>query len=198
MTNQNSFEQTSKLRKTKQLNASALSAILGHLDDKEARHLMDRVDTSLIALRRILRATEMFGRDLAKAAGLTPAQFRVLQVVAENGSSTPKAIATRMSVSQATMTALLDKLARKEMVTRQRSQRDRRQTDIVITPQGRAAMEDAPDALQQIFVRRFEALEDWEQAQLIASLERVAAMLDAHEIDASPVLDWGDISGRPI
>jgi len=197
MTNQNSFEQTSKLRKTKKLNASALSAILGNLDDKETRHLMDRVDTSLIALRRILRATEMFGRDLAKAAGLTPAQFRVLQVVAENGSSTPKAIATRMSVSQATMTALLDKLARKEMVTRQRSQRDRRQTDIVITPQGRAAMEDAPDALQQIFVRRFEALEDWEQAQLIASLERVAAMLDAHEIDDSPVLDWGDNSGRP-
>ncbi|KEP69016.1 MarR family transcriptional regulator [Thioclava sp. BHET1] len=158
---------------------------------------MERVDTSLIALRRILRATEMFGRDLAKSAGLTPVQFRVLQVVSEDGWSTPKAIATRMSVSQATMTALLDKLERKNMVTRKRSERDRRQTDIVITPVGRAAIDDAPDALQQIFVRRFEALEDWEQAQLIASLERVAAMLDAHEIDASPVLDWGDISGRP-
>ena len=197
MTKHNRFTDHKTLSSTKRLNAPALSAILDHLNDDEVRSLMERVDTSLIALRRILRATEMFGRDLAKSAGLTPVQFRVLQVVAEDGWSTPKAIATRMSVSQATMTALLDKLERKNMVTRKRSERDRRQTDIVITPVGRAAIDDAPDALQQIFVRRFEALEDWEQAQLIASLERVASMLDAHEIDASPVLDWGDISGRP-
>ena len=39
----------------------------------------------------------------------------------------------------------------------------------------------------------FEALEDWELAQIIASLERVAAMLDADAIDASPVLTTGDI-----
>lgn len=192
-----SRSERNKLSKAKQLQNTELSAILGRLDKKGARRLMERVDTSLIALRRILRATEMFGRDLAKAAGLTPAQFRVLQVISEKGWSTPKAIAQRMGVSQATMTALIDKLERKGMVTRQRSERDRRQTDIVITELGASAIDEAPDALQQIFVRRFEALEDWEQAQIIASLERVASMLDAHEIDAAPVLDWGDISGKP-
>jgi hypothetical protein len=46
-------------------------------------------------------------------------------------------------------------------------------------------------------VRKFEALEDWEQAQLVASLERVAAMLDAGDMDASPVLDTGDLRGAP-
>lgn len=197
MTKRNGIEETHKLRKTKELQGAAVSAILGRLDKRGALRLMERVDTSLIALRRILRATEMFGRDLAKAAGLTPAQFRVLQVISEKGWSTPKTIATRMGVSQATMTALIDKLEQKGMVSRQRSERDRRQTDIVISEKGAAAIEQAPDALQQIFVRRFEALEDWEQAQLIASLERVAAMLDAHEIDAAPVLDWGDISRKP-
>lgn len=35
-------------------------------------------------------------------------------------------------------------------------------------------------------------MEDWEQAMLVSSLERVAAMLDADEIDAAPVLDSGD------
>lgn len=197
MTKHIALEEANKLSKAKQLQSAELSAILGRLDKKGALRLMERVDTSLIALRRILRATEMFGRDLARAAGLTPAQFRVLQVISEKGSSTPKAISQRMGVSQATMTALIDKLESKGMVTRQRSERDRRQTDIVITGKGAAAIEQAPDALQQIFVRRFEALEDWEQAQLIASLERVASMLDAHEIDAAPVLDWGDISGKP-
>jgi len=36
-------------------------------------------------------------------------------------------------------------------------------------------------------------LADWEQAQLVSSLERVADMLGAQDIDASPVLTTGDI-----
>ena len=69
-----------------------------------------RMDDSLIALRRILRATELYARDLAHAVGLTPAQLRVLQIVDERDSVTPKALATQMGVSQATVSALVDKL----------------------------------------------------------------------------------------
>jgi DNA-binding MarR family transcriptional regulator len=154
---------------------------------------MDRTDQSLIALRRILRATEVYGRDLARAAGLTAVQFRVLQIVGERGLTTATEIARRMRVSQATVTSLVDKLVRHGMVKREKSQADRRQINILITDRGRETISDAPDALQQRYVRRFEAMKDWEQAQLIASLERVAAMLDATDIDASPVLDTGDL-----
>jgi len=155
----------------------------------------DRVDESLIALRRILRATALYERDLAHAAGLTPAQLRVLQILRgrPGGSTTPKALATQMGVAQATITALVDKLVAGGQVTRERSQIDRRQTNVTITDAGRAAVRDAPDALQQRFVRAFEKMQDWEQAQLVASLERVAAMLDAEDVDASPVLTTGEI-----
>ncbi|TDE36283.1 MarR family winged helix-turn-helix transcriptional regulator [Antarcticimicrobium sediminis] len=155
---------------------------------------MDRTDISLIALRRILRATELYGRELAQAAGLTAVQFRVLQVVSERGNCTATEISQRMGVSQATVTSLVDKLVRQGMVERQRSEKDRRQTHIVKTEKGRAALARAPDALQQRYVRKFEALEDWEQSMLVASLERVASMLDAEDIDASPVLDTGDFT----
>ena len=154
---------------------------------------MDRVDISLIALRRILRATDLFGRDLARSVGLTAPQFRVLQIVAEKDPCTATAISQQMRVSQATVTSLVDKLVKQGVVTRERSQADRRQTHILITETGRQALEDAPDPLQQRFVRKFGALQDWEQAALIAALERVATMLDAEEIDAAPVLDTGDI-----
>ncbi|GAA6200671.1 MarR family transcriptional regulator [Aquicoccus sp. SU-CL01552] len=155
---------------------------------------MDRTDISLIALRRILRATELFGRELAQAAGLTAVQFRVLQLVSERGHCTATQISQRMGVSQATVTSLVDKLVRQGMVERQRSEKDRRQTNIVVTEKGAAAIVRAPDALQQRYVRKFEALEDWEQAMLVAALERVASMLDAEDIDASPVLDTGDFT----
>lgn len=155
----------------------------------------DRTDQSLIALRRILRATELYERKLAQAAGLTPAQLRVLQIVAkkDHGAATPKGLATQMGVSQATVTALVDKLVARGMVARHRSDVDRRQTDVAITDKGREAVSQSPDALQQKYVKSFEGLQDWEQAQLVASLERVAAMLDAHEMDASPVLTIRDI-----
>ena len=154
----------------------------------------DRTDDSLIALRRILRATELYSRELAQSAGLTPAQLRVLQILkSRDGSATPKELATQMGVSQATVTALVDKIVARGMAERIRSETDRRQTNVVISSAGRTATDDAPDALQQRYVRAFEKLKDWEQAQLLASLERVAAMLDADDIDAAPVLTAGEI-----
>lgn len=154
---------------------------------------MDRTDTSLIALRRILRATELYARALAQTAGLTPVQIRVLLIVLNAGSTTPKNISMQMGVSPATISTLLDRLAAKSMIERQRSDIDRRQTNVVLTEKGRQAVEGAPDPLQQKYVKEFEALADWEQAMIVAALERVAAMLNASEIDASPVLDMGEI-----
>ncbi|MBO6884194.1 MAG: MarR family transcriptional regulator [Marivita sp.] len=158
-----------------------------------------RMDDSLIALRRILRATELYARDLASAVGLTPAQLRVLQIVDERDSATPKALATQMGVSQATVSALVDKLEAQGLVERIPSLQDRRQTNVTVTKDGHARLERAPDALQQRYVRKFLEMADWEQAQLVATLERVADMLDARGLDASPVLTTGEIqSGKKL
>lgn len=157
---------------------------------------MSRTDTSLIALRRILRATELYERDLARAAGLTAVQLRVLQIVAERGHCTPSDIAVRMGVTQATVSELIRKLEATGHLERRKSNTDRRQTDLTITEAGRAKTDTAPDALQQRYVLQFEALPDWEQAMIIAVLERVAALLDAHDIPAEPVLTTGDILDR--
>ncbi|KHQ52208.1 MULTISPECIES: MarR family winged helix-turn-helix transcriptional regulator [Mameliella] len=154
---------------------------------------MDRVDTCLIAIRRILRATELYGRELKQTSGITAVQFRVLQIISERSHATAKEISVRMRVSQATVTSLVDKLVRQGMVVREKSEQDRRQTNIHITPKGRQTLDEAPDPLQQRFVRKFDAMEDWEQSMLVSSLERVAAMLDAEDLDASPVLDTGEL-----
>jgi len=154
---------------------------------------MERIDVCLIALRRILRATETHGKELAQSAGLTPVQLRVVQILAETGTSTGGAIAKRMHVAPATITALIDKLEHAGHVARQRSEMDRRQTMIALTERGRDALARAPDALQQRFAAEFDALEDWEQAMIVAVLERVARMLDTGVIDRGAVLYPGDL-----
>jgi DNA-binding MarR family transcriptional regulator len=154
---------------------------------------MDRIDVCLIALRRILRATELHAKELAQSAGMTPVQLRVVQIVAETGTSTGGAIARRMHVAPATITAMIDKLERAGHVARQRSDADRRQTIIALTDRGRDALKRAPDALQQRFASEFEALADWEQAMIVAVLERVATMLDAGDTERGAVLYPGDL-----
>ena len=157
---------------------------------------MDRTDTSLIAIRKILRSTELYGRELARAAGLTAVQIRVLQIVAEQGHTTAKDISTRMGVSQATMSSLIERLSKKHMVAREPSQLDRRVVNIVLTEAGRHAVDTAPDPLQQRYVSKFEALDDWEQMMIVSVLERVATMLSDEQMDVAPVLDFGDFSDK--
>ena len=152
-----------------------------------------RVRESLVALRRILRTTDMNARNLARETGLTMAQLLVLQVLADFGPLTAKEISTRVGVSQATMTSVIDRMENKELVTREKSEIDRRQTIIIVTERGSAMIANAPDPLQAIYSRRFATLSDWEQAMIVATLERVASLLDANAIDAAPVLDVGAI-----
>ena len=46
---------------------------------------------------------------------------------------------------------------------------------------------------QERFAQRFKDLQGWEQTQLLASLQRIAAMMDAEDIDAAPVLSSGSV-----
>jgi DNA-binding MarR family transcriptional regulator len=151
----------------------------------------DRADAALVAMRRVLRATDLHARRLARASGLTASQVIVLQHLARPGDATAGDVARAAGLSQATVTALLDKLEARGLAARRRGEEDRRRVWIEITEAGRAALADAPDLLQHAFAARFAALPDWEQASLVAALERVAALLDAGDLDAAPLLDTG-------
>ncbi|HEX5007752.1 MAG TPA: MarR family transcriptional regulator [Hyphomonadaceae bacterium] len=151
----------------------------------------ERSASALIAIRRILRAAELASRAVAERTGLTPSQIVVLQIIARAGQPNAGAVAETARLSQATVTAILDRLEERGLVSRERDPGDRRRVAVELTEKGRTVLADAPDVLQNRFVARFERLADWEQAGLIAALERVAALLDAEGIDASPVLDVG-------
>jgi DNA-binding MarR family transcriptional regulator len=115
----------------------------------------------------------------------------LLQVLDEHGDITAGQIAAHMGITQATTTSLLHKLEARGLVRRQRGDSDRRQVWLSLTEEGREKLASAPDGLQETFKQRFEMLESWEQAMLVAALERVSALLDAETLDAAPVLDVG-------
>lgn len=153
----------------------------------------DRSNAALIALRRILRVTELTARNLALESDLTASQLLVLQQVAENRGALPSVIARSVGLKKATVTVLVNKLEHAGLVSRRRDTEDRRRVWIELTEAGRTVLEQSPDLLQARFERGFNALDDWEQAMIIAALERISGLLDAETIEAAPVLDVGDL-----
>jgi hypothetical protein len=68
-----------------------------------------------------------------------------------------------------------------------------RRVPVEATDAGLAFSEQSPPLLQERFAQRFNSLHEWEQTQLLASLQRIAAMMDAEDIDAAPVLSSGSV-----
>ena len=109
------------------------------------------------------------------------------------GEMTMGDLASEVSLSQATVTTILDRLEKRELIERKRGETDKRRVYACLTQGGLAIIDQAPTPLQDEFIARFDRLEDWEQSLILSSLQRVAAMMNAEDIDASPVLDLGAI-----
>ncbi|MCE2593789.1 MarR family transcriptional regulator [Motilimonas cestriensis] len=161
---------------------------------------MNSIDEVLVALRRVIRATDLHSKHLAKTTGLTAPQILLLQTIRDKGQVTIGEIANEMSLSQATVTTIIDRLEKRNLVYRQRSQTDKRKVHALLTDEAVEVLKGAPIALQDHFARQFNGLEEWEQTMIISSLQRVARMMNAQNIDASPVLDLGmlDRSSTPF
>lgn len=158
--------------------------------------IMSNVQDVLIALRRVIRATDMHSRQLVKSAGLTSPQIVLLQAIEEAREITIGEAAQRVNLSQATVTSILDRLEKRGLIQRIRSVTDKRKVYVSLSEAGHIALSAAPMPLQDNFIKQFEALKDWEQQMILASLQRIAHMMDAEEIDASPYLEIGDIDAE--
>lgn len=154
-------------------------------------------DQILVALRRIVRAIDRHSKYLAQEYGLTGPQVVLLKELASHEAIHPSELARRVSLSHATVTDILNRLEKRGLVTRARSLEDRRRILVRPTRRGIALVERSPPLLQEQFSRRLTDLQDWELAQILCVLQRMASMMDAKQIDAAPVLATGSVTADP-
>lgn len=154
---------------------------------------MKDYDEILIALRRIMRATDLQSQQLSRQSGLTVPQLLVMQAIAKEGSPSTSTLARHIVVSQATVTRIIDRLERDGVVKREKSSKDKRVVNVSLTDTGKSKLDAAPEPLQAGFLRKYRELESWEQQMLKSSLLRIATMMDADDLDAAPILQTGAI-----
>jgi DNA-binding MarR family transcriptional regulator len=155
----------------------------------------DSAEQMLIALRRVMRAVDLHSRQLVQSHGLTGPQAMVLKEVHKAASTlTAGELARRVSLSQATVTDIVKRLEGRDLLRRERDSKDRRRVYVCVTDTGRSVVNASPPLLQETFSQRFNALKDWEQHLLLSSVQRVAELMDAERLDASPLLSSGAVS----
>lgn len=151
----------------------------------------------MAALRRIIRAIDLHSRSLVRRHGLTGPQLLVLKEVVDAAPRTVSGLAQAVHLSQATVTGILDRLQLKDLVRRTRSSEDKRKVLVTAMPAAEAVLAGAPPLLQEHFTDAFGRLADWEQTQILSSLQRVVALMEAGDVEAGPILTTGPIDATP-
>ena len=162
--------------------------------DTSKRPTSDRV---MIALRKIIQALDLNSRQLVKRVGLTGPQLVVLQEIAHLGEVNVGEIARAVSLRQATVTGILERMEKRGLIIRRRSQHDKRRVLVSITDRGKTVLQEAPPLMQETFVERFYSLQEWEQNMILVSLQRLVSIMDAQTIQAAPFLAAGALDGIP-
>jgi len=148
----------------------------------------------LVSLRQITRAIDIQSRSLQKQSGLTISQLLVLEAIYTLETPTPGSVAKEIVLSQATVASLLGRLEARNLVRRTKSTEDKRSVKLELTELGRSTFDSAPEILQSEFLENFRQLEEWERHMLVASLSRIASMMNAGNLDAAPILTTGEIA----
>lgn len=118
--------------------------------------------------------TKIFARSIGKPLELRPVEFTILLLLAHNRDVTQKQLAQTLAVAAPGMTVLLDRLAARGLVARERNAGDRRSQFVRLTEEGEALARRAHEvslSMEQELLRHLSAAE---QAMLFELLAKVA------------------------
>jgi len=165
--------------------------------DEETAHEIVRT------IRQLVRRISEHSRYLSRNVGLTVPQLACLKAIGEleeQGAElvTVAKLATKVQLSPATVSRILDRLVNAKLVARERSEQDRRKVSLALTTTGVERYQALPTPLQERFLTRLAELPDTERTQLLESLRRIAELMDAGGLDAAPMLAPGAEPEPPV
>lgn len=142
----------------------------------------------LCALRRIIRAVDIYSRKLNSRSGLTTPQLLCLHTLYKAETMTLSELTREINLSGSTVNGIVDRLEAKEYVVRERSTADRRRVYLHMTEAGKNAVKAAPSLLQDKLSAALAKLPETEQLTITAALEKVVQLMELEDVETSPNL----------
>jgi DNA-binding MarR family transcriptional regulator len=140
----------------------------------------------LVALRQIIRATDLHSKYVMKVCGLTVPQLVVLLAIEELGAVTVRQISHHVSLSQATVTTILNRLEIRDFIKRTRNATDKRVVNSCLTDKGREILVDTPPLMDGHFMRRYQMLDVAKRGEILETLQHVAHLMASDDVDTCP------------
>ena len=81
---------------------------------------------------------------------ITPVQYAVLYCLWESDKRSPKEIAERLKLENSTISGILERMEKKDLIKRSISKEDRRFIQVVLTKKGASLKEDVLTAVEQV------------------------------------------------
>lgn len=138
-------------------------------------------------LRRIFQAINEYSRTAVRDTELTGPQLWALKILSNAAPLRVSDLAREMFLRPATVVGILDRLEAKGLVTRTRSQEDRRAVDLDLTERGRQLVEKAPEVAQMLLVQGLATLSDQQFGAVVEGMQQMVRILGAEGLAPQPL-----------
>ena len=143
----------------------AMMAKSGNQLNRSAMHLMHRAGQC---------AADIFASE-ARTSGLTPRQFAVLMVVADEEGLTQTDLVERTGIDRSTLADIVGRLLGRGLIQRRRAKEDARAYAIKLTPHGAKALREAVPAAAATDARLLANLSPAKRQDFLESLSLIVA-----------------------
>ncbi len=139
-------------------------------------------------IRRIYQVLTEQSQRVEYETSLTASQLWAVKILEESSPLKASDLARRMYLHPATMVGLLDRLETKSLITRTRSDKDRRVVHIELTEQGQEVVKKSPEVVQTLLVRGLEKNTLEKLNAVSAGLEEIIRILGVQELSPLPIM----------
>jgi DNA-binding MarR family transcriptional regulator len=135
-----------------------------------------------------MQIADTFGaqaEQVIKTAGLTSAQYNVLRILRGAGHAglACRAIGERMISRDPDITRLLDRMEKRNLITRERQRDDRRVVKTFVTPEGLELLKTLDRPVSALHKRQFQAIAPAKLKVLAAMLEEIRSQNAGQKAD---------------
>jgi DNA-binding MarR family transcriptional regulator len=127
--------------------------------------------------RMIFRSSSKHSEDIEKTVGVSGTQLWALAEMKEVPNITVNNLAKTMALHQSTISNLIDKMERKNLIQRVRSTEDKRVVYLSLTTAGEEMLQKAPSPVKGILVDALARMSEEDLTQLQTNLTKLISSL---------------------
>ncbi|HSB05906.1 MAG TPA: MarR family transcriptional regulator [Thermodesulfobacteriota bacterium] len=147
------------------------------------------ISETMQALRRIIKALQDYSQKVSYQFGVTGPQLWALKTLSQNGDLALGELSKRMYLHPSTITGLVDRLEKKDLVSRQRNEEDRRVITIHLTSKGIGLAKKAPHPIQGKMVYGLRRLKKHELHSILNAVQKLTEIMEAEHVKATFFFD---------